>query len=305
MPPSRDRFRQVYLEITNRCNLRCPFCPPSARPAGSLSREQFLHLLGQVFPYTRYLYFHVKGEPLCHPLLPEFLALAGERGFSVTLTTNGVLLPRLAPALLEAPALRQLNLSLHSYRPESHGPAPAFLEGAAAYARRAAEGGKHTVFRVWTLDRSRRAGEPSRELLSLLGREFPLPGDLASLSGRRSVTLAPHIFLSFEEQFRWPSLSAPPIPGPGSCYGARRMLGVLCDGTVVPCCLDGDGELPLGNLFRQSMEEILSSPVLGEMVRGFRERRITQELCRRCGYRTRFGGGGRENLPSPDASGGK
>lgn len=288
MPP---RFRQIYLEITNVCNLRCSFCPAGSRAAGFLSRENFLLALDRLRPYTDYLYFHLKGEPLLHPLLTEFLALAGERGFLVTLTTNGVLLPKLAPALLKAPALRQLNLSLHSYQREAHGDAPSYVAQAADYARRAAAAGKHTIFRVWTLDHRRHADEAQRELLDLLGREFPEKGDLTARSRQRSVALAPHIFVSFQERFRWPSLDSPAIPGPGSCHGAGWMLGVLWDGTVVPCCLDGEGECPLGNIFGQDMEEILSSPSFREMSQGFRERRVTQELCRRCGYRSRFGAG--------------
>lgn len=286
MPP---RFRQVYLEITNLCNLRCPFCPTTRRAPGFLSREDFLLALDRLRPYTDYLYFHVKGEPLLHPLLPEFLSLAGERGFLVTLTTNGTLLEKLSADLLAAPALRQLNLSLHSYGREAHGEAADYLAMAADYARRAAAVGKHTIFRVWTLDSTREAGEDQRKLLALLSREFPKRGDLAVQGHKRSVALEPHIFVSFEEQFRWPSLDSSIIPGAGSCHGARRMLGVLLDGTVVPCCLDGEGKCPLGNLFRQEMEEILSSPIFREISQGFREHRVTQELCRRCRYRLRFG----------------
>ncbi len=282
------RFKKVYLEITNVCNLRCPFCPPGRRPPAFMEREKFLRALDQLRPYTRYLYFHVKGEPLLHPLLPEYLALAGERGFRVNLTTNGALLARQSEALLAAPALRQLNLSLHSYRQEVHGEAAGYIAGAADYARRGAALGKFTVFRIWTLGRGRETDESSRKLLALLGREFPQEGELAGRSGERSLALGEHIFLSFEEEFAWPSLSAPVIPGPGTCYGARRMLGVLCDGTVVPCCLDGEGECPLGNLFAEELADILARPLFGGMVRGFQERRITQELCRRCGYRTRF-----------------
>ena len=282
------RFQKVYLEITNACNLRCPFCPPTKRPPAFLTRERFLRALDQLAPYTRYLYFHIKGEPLLHPLLPDFLTLAGERGFQVNLTTNGVLLPELSPALLEAPALRQVNLSLHSYQPRAHGGMGEFVAAATAFARRAAEGGKHAVFRLWTLDSRREADGTCRALLDLLAGEFPGAGDLAARSKERSLTLGEHIFLSFEEEFAWPGLSAPVIPGPGTCYGARRMLGVLCDGTVVPCCLDGEGECPLGNLFTEDLRDILARPPLEEMAQGFRNRKITQDLCRRCGYRTRF-----------------
>lgn len=296
MPP---HFRQVYLEITNLCNLRCSFCPATERAPGFLSREDFLLALDRLRPYTDYLYFHLKGEPLLHPLLPELLTLAGERGFLVTLTTNGTLLEKLSGDLLAAPALRQVNLSLHSYGRETHGDASGYLAMAADYARRAAAVGKHTIFRVWTLDSAREAGEDQRELLRLLSREFPRRGDLAVQGRERSVALEPHIFVSFEEQFIWPSLDSPAIPGPGSCHGARRMLGVLLDGTVVPCCLDGEGKCPLGNLFRQEMEEILSSSVFREISQGFREHRVTQELCRRCRYRLRFGPG-KGNLPGTD-----
>ena len=163
------RFQKVYLEITNTCNLRCPFCPPTKRPPAFLTRERFLRALDQLAPYTRYLYFHIKGEPLLHPLLPDFLILAGERGFQVNLTTNGVLLPELSPALLEAPALRQVNLSLHSYQPQAHGEMEGYLSVAASYARKAAERGKHTVFRLWTLD-------PSRETNGTCRGAVPDPG---------------------------------------------------------------------------------------------------------------------------------
>ena len=158
------RFKKIYLEITNVCNLRCPFCPPGRRPPAFMGREEYLRALEQLRPYTQYLYFHVKGEPLLHPLLPEFLALAGERDFQVNLTTNGVLLARQRETLLAAPALRQLNLSLHSYQGEAHGAAADYIAAAADYARRAAALGKFTVFRIWTLDRERGADQTSRKL---------------------------------------------------------------------------------------------------------------------------------------------
>ena len=139
------RFQRAYLEITNVCNLRCPFCPPGRRAPGFMSREQLLRALEQLRPYTRYLYFHVKGEPLLHPLLPELLDLAGERGFLVNLTTNGLLVTELAGTLARAPALRQVNLSLHSYRPQSHGDAAAWISALAAYARQSAEIGRAHV----------------------------------------------------------------------------------------------------------------------------------------------------------------
>ena len=73
------------------------------------------------------------------------------------------------------------------------------------------------------------------------------------------------------------------------CLGLREQIAVLCDGTAVPCCLDHEGDVPLGNLLEQSLEEILAGPRARELVRGFSEGRPSEELCRRCGFAPRFG----------------
>ena len=91
------RFQKAYVEISNLCNLRCGFCPGTRRASGRMTEETFTQVLSRLAPYTDYLYFHLMGEPLCHPELERFLALAGEAGFRVILTTNGTLLECAAP----------------------------------------------------------------------------------------------------------------------------------------------------------------------------------------------------------------
>ena len=92
MGAAMKRFQKVYLEISNLCNLRCGFCPGTRRASGRMTEETFIQVLSRLAPYTDYLYFHLMGEPLCHPELERFLVLAGEAGFRVILTTNGTLL---------------------------------------------------------------------------------------------------------------------------------------------------------------------------------------------------------------------
>ena len=105
---------------------------------------------------------------------------------------------------------------------------------------------------------------------------------------REGFRLAERIFLEYGERFDWPELTAGEGGGEGFCYGLRDQFGVLCDGTVVPCCLDHEGDIPLGNLFAQSLEEILSSPRAQAIYEGFSGRRAVEELCRKCGYAHRF-----------------
>lgn len=109
------RLRKIYLEISNVCNLHCTFCPGTRREKRFMTADEFATLLPKLCPWTDYLYFHLMGEPLCHPELAEFLRLAGDAGFKVILTTNGTLLEEKREILLNAPALHKVNISLHAF----------------------------------------------------------------------------------------------------------------------------------------------------------------------------------------------
>lgn len=282
-------LKRVYIEIMNRCNLRCSFCPPSSRPPRVMSAAEFDRLAADVSRHCGYIYLHVKGEPLLHPQLGEVLESADKNRLKVNITTNGVLLPQRAELLLQSPAVRQVNLSLHGYAHDTHGEPEDWLDALCSFAVMAAEQGIFTVFRFWTLDAARRPGGDAARMLALLERRFGLAESLAEQSDRRSITLAKSIFVSFEEQFEWPSPLNDNYGGRGCCYGSRTMLGILADGTVVPCCLDSEGVCSLGNALETPLDELLASERLLAMSRGFEQRRVVEPLCRRCGYRLRFG----------------
>ena len=277
------RFRKIYLEITNRCNLRCSFCPGTRRPSRSMEEGDFIRLLDKLVPWTDFLYFHLMGEPLGHPKLIRFLDLAGERGFRVILTTNGTLLPRRQEQLLCAGALHKVNISLHAFEandlPISF---EEYLDGCLGFGQ-AAQGEKLVVYRLWN-----EGGADCRneDILKRLEEYFPKPW----VQERRGVRLGERVYLEHGEKFDWPELSAPDAGEQVFCYGLRDQLGVLCDGTVVPCCLDHEGDIPLGNLFEQSMEEILATPRAQAIFNGFEHGLAVEDLCRRCGFaRSRFG----------------
>ena len=275
------RFRKVYLEISNRCNLRCAFCPGTKRIPGMMGQAEFETLLARLAPYTDYLYFHLMGEPLCHPRLEDYLRLAGEAGFRVILTTNGTLLPKCSGILLQAPALHKVNVSLHAF--EANDLAMAFedyLTGCFAFGR-AAEGKKLVVYRLWNQGGADRRNEA---ILEAMARYFPKPWQ----EGTRGTRIGNRIFLEYAEKFDWPDLEAPDRQGRFFCYGLRDQLGILWDGTVVPCCLDHEGDIPLGNLLREDLETILSSPRAKALYDGFSQGKASEPLCRRCGYAARF-----------------
>ena len=276
------RFAKVYVEISNLCNLSCAFCPGTKREKRAMTEEEFSGLLPKLRPYTDFLYFHLMGEPLCHPKLGKFLELAHEAGFRVILTTNGTMLEKQQELLLRSPGLHKVNISLHAFEANDLTvPFDEYLRRCFEFGK-AAEGKVLVSYRLWN---NGGADQLNEQILSALSRYFP--GNW--VRERKGIRVGERVYLEYGDKFDWPDLSAADGGEHVFCYGLRDQLGVLCDGTVVPCCLDHEGDLALGNLFRQNMDEILKNPRAKAIYEGFSGRKAVEPLCRRCGYARRFG----------------
>lgn len=275
------RFRKIYIEISNICNLKCAFCPGTKRPKRSMTESEFRLLLSKLQPWTDFLYFHLMGEPLCHPLLYTFLDIAAEAGFKVILTTNGTLLGYHADRLCNAPGLHKINVSLHAFEANDLSiPLSQYLDNCFAFGKQA-EGKIIVSYRLWNQGG---ADEKNQQIIDRLHNFFPKPWAIEG----RGTRIGERIYLEHGDKFDWPDLSAPMQGQRVFCYGMRDHIGILCDGTVVPCCLDHEGDISLGNLFTQDLGEILESSRAKAIYDGFSSGNAPEELCRRCGYATRF-----------------
>ena len=276
------RFQKVYLEISNLCNLSCAFCPGTRRKPKRMTQEELDILLPRLRPWTDFLYFHLMGEPLCHPQLESFLESAGKQGFKVILTTNGTLLQQQQSLLLRSETLHKVNISLHAFEANDLAmPFETYLQQCFAFGK-AAEGRKLVVFRLWNQGG---AEERNAEILAAMASYFPKPW----VQERKGIRIGNRIYLEYGDKFDWPDLKAEDQGEQVFCYGLRDQIGVLCDGTVVPCCLDHEGDLALGNLLETDLQEILDSDRAKAIYHGFQHRQATEALCRRCGYARRFG----------------
>lgn len=274
-------LKKAYLEITNICNLQCAFCPGTKREKRFMSYEDFRLLAAKLRPHTDYLYFHLMGEPLLHPELGRFLDYAGALGFKVIITTNGTLLAERGELLLNSPAVHKVNISLQSFEANRKGELDEYISSCAAFAEKAGRLGKICVLRLWNRNGLDSMNSRIEELLQV---QFPKPW----LDSRSSRKLMDRVFLESGERFDWPDTQAEYRGESCFCYGLRDQIGVLCDGTVVPCCLDHDGDIPLGNLLAQDFDAIMSTSRVKAIYSGFSQRRAVEPLCQRCGYARRF-----------------
>ena len=274
---------RIYLEITNICNLDCSFCHKTAREKKMLSREEFDLLLAKIEGMGRYLFFHLMGEPTLHPLLPDFIKAAREKGFLPAVTTNGSLIAKKREELL-ASLPYKISISLHAPEANAAFSDASYLPSCIDFAKEAAARGCIIALRLWNLG----SGADNEPVLKALRAAFP--DEWRDLRGGSSQRLDTRIFLEWGERFDWPDPSLPECSPDADlfCYGLRDQIGILADGTVVPCCLDADANLALGNLFSSSLEEILSSPRAKSIYDGFTRRRGAESLCRKCGYARRF-----------------
>lgn len=286
------KFKKIYLEITNQCNLSCNFCHKTLRPRAFIEPDQFEKTLLQIKGYSDYLCLHVLGEPLLHPELPLLLELCEQFGFLVNLTTNGVLLKRSQDFLLAGKALRQINISLHCCETMAPGPKmDNYLTDTLEFSRTAAVMSSLFInFRLWNQNRTYTPDSIrlNQTILAKLQTFFSLPENTPNLLLQNRSTLAPRIFLSIAERFTWPHGETTDQGANGFCRGLRDHIAILVDGTVVPCCLDAEADIPLGNIKHQAFKDILLNPRTTLIINNFSRRKVMEPLCRHCTYRRSF-----------------
>lgn len=267
---------RCYLEITNVCNLDCVFCPKTTREKHTMTMEQFDALTSRLEGSVRFLYFHLMGEPLLHPLLPEFVRRARGKGFVPVLTTNGTLLAK-RPDLLNA-LPHKLQVSLHSHEGNGKDGLRQYVDEVMAFSKEAAARGCVVVLRLWNEGGHNRMND---EILDLVAAHCPRPWT-ERYDGWK---VAERLYMESDNMFEWPDPEGDTAAGEEVfCYALRNQIGVLTDGTVVPCCLDHNGDMPLGNLYTQGLDDILSSPRALAIYRGFTAHAAVEPLCQRCGY---------------------
>lgn len=280
------KFKKIYIEITNICNKNCSFCSIDNRPKKQMSLEEIEHILKEIKPFTNYVYLHVKGEPLIHHNLKEILDLCTKYNILVNITTNGTLIKEKSNILISSPCVRQINISLHSFEDDK---TSEYINNILEAVTKIKDNSKIIiVYRFWALKNNNLTVE-NKKILNSIINYYNLDKDIvAKIMSDTNIKIASNLYINKAPLFKWPNINDKEISNQGFCYGMSRHIGILSDGTVIPCCLDSQGIINLGNIFQTPLEDILKSERAMKLLKGFRNGQLKEELCKKCQYRTRF-----------------
>lgn len=261
-------FKKIYVEITNNCNLNCDFCIKNQRKSQFISLDNFKRLLNKIDKYTDYLYFHVMGEPLLHPKINELINMASDK-FKINITTNGFLIKRIE----NNSNIRQINVSLHSFNDKYNISYENYINDIFEVTDKLLE--KNTIinYRLWV------GSLYKNKIINDLEKKYNI-----KISNNKNIKLCNNVYYSVDEEFIWPSYNNNYYNETGGCRGTIDHIGILVDGTVVPCCLDSGGVINLGNIYTDTMDDVLNSDSFIKIKEGFKNNIKVHPLCKKCNF---------------------
>ncbi len=274
------RFKKIYIEIGNICNLSCSFCPKTTREPRQMNIAEFKTVIEKIFTFTDYVYFHLMGEPLLHPALADFLKICEDFGLKVIITTNSTLINDKKEILINSKSHYKTVISLHSFEANDNVDFDKYIDDCLDYVKDAKDK-KIIALRLWN-----NGGKDTlnNRIFEKIEKIFSSPWSDA----RGGKKLCENVYLQFGDKFNWPDIENPDESDTAFCYGLRDQIGILADGTVVPCCLDNNGNISLGNIFETDLESIINSKRATAIYNGFSNRQAVESLCKKCTFARKF-----------------
>lgn len=265
-------FKKVYIEITNNCNLACPFCIKNKRKKKYMTFNEFKIILNKLDGYTKYLYLHVLGESLTHPNINEFINYASSK-YKINITTNGYLIENIK----NNKNIRQLNISLQSYNELYNVTLEDYMNKIFDIVDVLKEY-TYISYRIWVKNKY------TKDIINMINKKYNSNLEINNL--KNNTTITNNIFISTNQEFIWPDLNNDYYNEIGTCYALKDHIGILVDGKVVPCCLDSIGNIELGSIYKDDLKDIINSDRYKNMLNGFKNNKKIEELCKHCKYLT-------------------
>ncbi|WP_187106401.1 radical SAM/SPASM domain-containing protein [Campylobacter lanienae] len=271
------KFQKVYIEISDICGCECSFCPSvNIAKFGSMDLELYERILSQIRGKTRAICLHLLGDPLANLNLNQYLSLAYDKGFKIDLVTTGKYLRKHDFSTLSK--AHQISFSLSAFVDKNAKFSENYIDDLLAFCQFTQEI-KSEIFINFRIQKHM-INEPKFEMIKAKFEQFF--GVKIGCNESR-VRLAYKIFLVFKEYFEW---REPNSQNPSKyCHGLISQIGIKSSGIVVPCCVDANARINLGNIGQNSLNEIVNSPKAKAIIDGFKQGKAIENLCQKCEYK--------------------
>lgn len=263
------KLKKIYIEITNRCNLNCSFCIHNKRPFKDMTFDEYKMIINKIKNQTKEVYLHVLGEPLLHPNINEFIDYATNNGLLVNITTNGYLIKN----ILNNHNINRLNISMHSYQEQTNLSLNDYLDNIFLVIDKL-RSKTFCSIRLWV------SNHHTKKMLNYINERYHT--NILEIHDDMKEKITNNLIIDTNHEFIWPNLNNHYYSESGTCRGLIDHIGILSDGTIIPCCLDSEGVIKLGNIYTNSLEEVYNKPIVTDMICGFKNNKKIHELCKHC-----------------------
>ncbi|MGL2390909.1 radical SAM/SPASM domain-containing protein [Helicobacter pylori] len=283
MTPNKKLFKKIYVELSDICGLQCSFCPNPKNIRGVMPLKLFEKVCKEVAPLTPIITLHVLGDPCKLKNLNRYLSTAKRFSLKVDLVTSGVYLHDFETLLQDA--IYQISISLdagldHHNKLNQHRYIQKILEFCRYKFEKNSEVFLNLRIQDGTLDKHQNLIKPFLESFECVSLE--------GLKSQGRVRLFKKSFLNIQKTFKWPNLNAPnPLNQKSKipyCYGLIKQVAILSNGVVVPCCMDTQAHINLGNLNHMPLKDILNSQKSIAIKTHFLNGEALELLCKNCSY---------------------
>ena len=262
-------LKKIYIEITNGCNLNCDFCIKNNRKPMQMRFDDYKLIIDKIKGYTDEIYLHVLGEPLMHKDVNEMIDYAYNNGVIVNITTNGYLIDKIKDNM----HIKRLNISIHSYSPKYGVNIEDYLNKIFSVIDKIRTD-TFVSLRLWVNDND--------EILKTINNHYNC--QINGIRNNQKIKITKNLMVDTFHEFIWPDLNNHYYSDKGKCMGLINHIGILVDGTIIPCCLDSRGVINLGNIYHDNLDDIFSSKRVKTMIDGFKKGYKCEELCRHCKF---------------------
>ncbi|WQR94273.1 SPASM domain-containing protein [Helicobacter pylori] len=283
MAPNKKPFKKIYIELSDICGLQCGFCPNPKNIRGVMPLELFEKICKEAAPLTQMITLHVLGDPCKLKNLNHYLSAARRFSLKVDLVTSGVYWRDFETLLQDV--IYQISISLDAgldnyNKINQHRYIQKILEFCRYKCEKNSEVFLNLRIQDSTLDKHQNLIKPFLESFECVSLE--------GLKTQGRARLFKKSFLNIQKTFKWPSLNAPnPLNQESKipyCYGLIKQIAILSNGVVVPCCMDTQAHINLGDLNHMPLKDILNSQKAMAIKTHFLKGEALEPLCQNCSY---------------------